>query len=196
MNSRDDETRYFGASDGSGNQPAPGGPDRPRQYFPGEQDPNQQPAYNPNYQQPSYDQSGYDQQGYGQPGYDPQGYDQPYQEEPKRSGGSGAAILLGVLLALALIGVGVLFFMWRSAADDANKPAPEPVTETVVTTEEAVTETATVTETAEPSPAEEPTTAESETPTDSGQPTDQLPSGEDVEGWLNDLFSEEGQPAQ
>ena len=92
---------------------------RPKQYFP---DPQHQTQY---YEPEAY----YD---------DPQPY---YEPEPKRS--NGLAIGLGIALAVALCAGTVLFFLWRSAAAEANKP---PVTSTVMVTETAVS-TETVTET-------------------------------------------------
>ncbi|OIR40376.1 hypothetical protein [Corynebacterium sp. NML130628] len=92
---------------------------RPKQYFP---DPQHQTQY--------YEPEAY----YG----DPQPY---YEPEPKRS--NGLAIGLGIALAVALCAGTVLFFLWRSAAAEANKP---PVTSTVMVTETAVS-TETVTET-------------------------------------------------
>lgn len=182
MNQRDDETRFFGAPQDPGPSSSSAG-ERPRQYFPGEYDPN---APQQGYQQPQ------------QPGY---GYQDPRQDpryEPQNSdyaasggsGGTGAATVLGILLGLALLAAIVLFFMWRGAADRANQPPPEPVTETVVTTEEAVTETATVTETAEPD--NDPGTGGG-LPEGIEIPTEELPSDSDIESFLNDLFSGQGQ---
>ena len=107
----DNQTRQFGAGD-SGSQNR----GRPQQYFP--------------------DQSG---QGYSQnydPGYDPS-YEEPYYQpepayDPEPRGGSGtAAIALGLLSAILAVASVVLFFLWRAAAEEANKP---PVTVTQTTT--------------------------------------------------------------
>lgn len=128
----DNETRYFGSE--------------PRQYFPGEHDPNYQ------YQQPQYQQD--------------------YPEETGRASG-GWALVLGILLGLALLAAGLLFFLWRSASEAANQPPPEPVTQTVVTTPPAVTETVT----------ERPGLS---LPT-SNLPT-AVPDSADIESWVNDLL--------
>ena len=108
----DNETRQFGApQQGSSNQqPRQQSPQRPQQYFP-----------EPGSQSPS---------GYGQ------SYQQQYEpvpssyhvEEPKK--GSGAlAYVFAAIAAIAVVIAGVLFFLWRGAAEDANKPAPESVTQ-------------------------------------------------------------------
>ncbi|MCQ4614765.1 hypothetical protein [Corynebacterium pseudogenitalium] len=91
---------------------------RPKQYFP---DPEHQTQY-------------YEPEAY----YEPQSY---YELEPQRS--NGLAIGLGIALAIALCAGTVLFFLWRSAAAEADKPpVTSTVTETAVSTE-TVTETTT-----------------------------------------------------
>ena len=91
---------------------------RPKQYFP---DPEHQTQY-------------YEPEAY----YEPQSY---YEPEPQRS--NGLAIGLGIALAIALCAGTVLFFLWRGAAAEADKPpVTSTVTETAVTTE-TVTETTT-----------------------------------------------------
>lgn len=94
---------------------------RPKQYFP---DPQHQTQY--------YEPDAY---------YEPQSY---YEPEPQRS--NGLAIGLGIALAVALCAGTVLFFLWRGAAAEANKP---PVTSTVTATS-VVTETVTETTTKRP----------------------------------------------
>ena len=109
----DNETRQYGAQ---GSEPPR--PERPKQYFP--------------------DQS-QNQQQYAQPAYE-----QPYQEpyyEPEPKGSSAGAIALGVVAALSFLSALVLFFLWRGAAAEADKP---PVTETNTVTQ---TTTATTTST-------------------------------------------------
>lgn len=149
-------------------QSFPRQPDRPRQVFP-------------------------------EPGdYPPRDYQQDYQpeyQEPREEKTSGGVIALAILAGLALLAAGVMFFLWRSAAADADKPAPPPVTSTVTTTQ--------------------PTTV-TETVTDNPSPEDWLPSDVpsipplpsdvqnfDVEQWFRDTFgldsgapTGEPQPAQ
>src|SRR5699024_3589106 len=111
--------------------------DRPRQYFPGEDDPHaSQQGYN---QQP---QRGYSSQ------QQPEGYydfpeDQPYPaghdivagggaNDGGASGGgdngsgNGLIVTLGIIAALALLAAGALLFLWRSSAADADKEPPPP----------------------------------------------------------------------
>ena len=106
--------------------------ERPRQYFPDQsQNQYQQPAYEPQYQQ-QYD------------------YEPPYQEpyyEPEQKGSSAGAIALGVIAALSFVAAVVLFFLWRGAAAEADKP---PVTQTSTVTQ-TTTETKTETTTKFPS---------------------------------------------
>lgn len=136
----------------------PGDEQRPRQYFPSER--------------PQHTTFDYD------PGY---GYQEPEEPAPARERGGTAVIVLSVLFVLALLGAGVLFFLWRGAVDEANQPPPPPVTQTVTTTQQE-----TVTETQGPSnplPTQLPTEIPTEVP------------DIDVEGWFNDLLGERA-PAQ
>lgn len=183
----DDETRYIGRVPNSGNQQPQGGQERPRQYFPGEYDPNQPQTQQ---YQDSY-QGGYQDNYQGN-------YQQPvsdYEPPREKKSGSGLAGVLGALAVLALVAAGALFFLWRNAASEADKPAPEPVTETVThTTQEptTVTETETTTD----------SSGEGDSLRDRGRdlipsevPDDLLPENTedmDVEGWLQDLFGEGG----
>ncbi|MDO5512337.1 hypothetical protein [Corynebacterium sp.] len=146
-----DDTRYLG----------PTGGDRPRQYFPGEHDPGYQP--------PRYDQ----------PQYQPPVYEEP-APRASRSGGGALPLLMGILFGLTLIAAAVLFFLWRGAAAEAERPV-EPVTVTETT---SLTVTETTTERA--LPTELPTELPRELPSE-------LPEV-DIEGWLNDLLGSE--PAQ
>ena len=98
----------------------------------------------------------------------------------------------------------VLFFLWRNAADEADKPDPQPVTETLTT--EVPT---TVTHTEEPDTQDEnsnnlPKLPDFQNDLPSDIPTelppevqDQLDKGSDVdiEGLLNDLLGGGEQPA-
>lgn len=148
-----DETRYLGPT-GSGGEP-------PRQYFPGEHDPNYR------YQEPQPQQY---QQYQQQP---------TYQPEPPRASRSGGALpmLLGILFGLTLIAAAVFFLLWRNAEAELAEPVP-PVTVTQTT---SVTVTETTTQEPEPAPLPEvPTEVPTELPSD-------LPEI-DVEGWLNDLL--------
>lgn len=112
-----DETRYLGPTGGSDG-------DRPRQYFPGEDDPAYQAPQAPQYGQ------------YGQ-------YQQPYQAAPEGASRSRGAMpmVLGVLFGLTLLAAGLFFFLWRNAEAELAKPV-EPVTVTQ-TTSLTVTETTT-----------------------------------------------------
>lgn len=122
----DNETRQYGPTGGEPRR------ERPRQYFPDQsQNQYQQPAYEPQYQQ-QYE------------------YEQPYQEpyyEPEQKGSSAGAIALGVIAALSFVAAVVLFFLWRGAAAEADKP---PVTQTSTVTQ-TTTETKTETTTKFPS---------------------------------------------
>jgi len=122
----DNETRQYGPTGGEPRR------ERPRQYFPDQsQNQYQQPAYEPQYQQ-QYE------------------YEPPYQEpyyEPEQKGSSAGAIALGVIAALSFVAAVVLFFLWRDAAAEADKP---PVTQTSTVTQ-TTTETKTETTTKFPS---------------------------------------------
>ena len=126
--------------------------EHPKQYFPGEQQPQnetrqfdaaagyqqgygQQQSYGQNYQQPAG--QAYGQQYAQQPEYEPvpSNYD-PDQPEKRKKKGSGGGAMAGVFAAIAVLAVlaaAVLFFLWRNAADEADKPDPQPVTETLTT---------------------------------------------------------------
>ncbi|MDO5669186.1 MAG: hypothetical protein Q4G50_04230 [Corynebacterium sp.] len=141
----DDDTRYIG----------PTGGDRPRQYFPSDNDPGYQP--------PQYS------------------YEQPAYQEPPRASKSGGAwpMLLGILFGLTLLAAVAFFFLWRSAAAEADKPV-EPTTVTQTT---SITVTETTTERALPT----------DIPTQLPEVPENLPEV-DIEGWLNELLGSE--PAQ
>ena len=124
----DNETRQYGAQ---GSEPPRR--ERPKQYFP-DQSQNQQPRYE-QYPQPAY------KQPYQEPYYEP-----AYEPEPE-NGSSAGAIALGVIAALSFISAVVLFFLWRGAAAEADKP---PVTQTSTVTQ-TTTETKTETTTKFPS---------------------------------------------
>lgn len=120
----DNETRQYGAQ---GSEPPRR--ERPKQYFP-DQSQNQQPRYE-QYAQPAYEQP----------------YQEPYYEPEPEKGSSAGAIALGVIAALSFISAVVLFFLWRGAAAEADKP---PVTQTSTVTQ-TTTETKTETTTKFPS---------------------------------------------
>ncbi len=165
---------------------SPQDPQKPRQYFPGEDDTQSIPTagYETSFDQPAQaptpapahnDYSSGNNSGYGQPqgGYvgPPQGPGAPntmqqWQEpEPKKSGGGAMATIMGLLAGLAILAAISFGFLWRSAASEANKPAPAPVTvtETVESTvTETVTETETKSVTVEPEPLEEESEYEDE----------------------------------
>lgn len=112
----DNQTRQFG---GAGEEPRP----RPKQYIP-------EPAPATNYAEPEY------QEAYYQPA--PQ-YAQQYTQPAPEKGDNVPAIVLGVLFAIATVAATVLFFLWRGAAAEADKP-PVTVTQThTVTTTETTT---------------------------------------------------------
>ncbi|GAB2501850.1 hypothetical protein CATRI_01750 [Corynebacterium atrinae] len=122
----DDETRYLGPTGSSSGSSA--GQERPRQYFPGEHDPDYH--YEP--PAPQYPQ-----------------YEAPAPSAPAPQRG-GTSMLLGILFGLAILAAVAFFFLWRSAAGNlaeerATVPTtPPPVTVTSVVTQ---TQTSTVTET-------------------------------------------------
>lgn len=112
----DNQTRQFG---GAGEEPRP----RPKQYIP-------EPAPETNYAQPEH------QKPYYPPA--PQ-YAQQYTQPAPEKGDNVPAIVLGVLFAIATVAATVLFFLWRGAAAEADKP-PVTVTQThTVTTTETTT---------------------------------------------------------
>lgn len=154
-----DETRYLGQVGGPDDLSS-SGPERPRQYFPGEHDPDY-PSEEPRYEASQYQQPA---------------YQEPVQKKP----GGALPMLLGILFGLTLLAAVAFFFLWRSAAAEADKPV-EPTTVTQTT---SVTVTETTTERA--LPTEVPTQLPTELPSD-------LPEV-DIEGWLNDLLGSE--PAQ
>ncbi|SES21946.1 hypothetical protein CCYS_02335 [Corynebacterium cystitidis DSM 20524] len=147
----DDQTRQFGVPGrGAGGDGGATGESRPRQQFPQQQQGNDpgHTQFNPRYTDPGHDYdsgygSGYDQryEPYEEP-YRPddQQYYDPAYGEPKKKTHTGMMVL-GILLALAVLAGIVMFLMWRSAAHEANEPPPPPVTvtqtETTTTTEDA-----------------------------------------------------------
>lgn len=148
----DNETRQYGAQ---GSEPPR--PERPKQYFP-DQSQNQQ-----QYAQPAYEEQ-----------YQPQ-YEQPYQEpyyEPEPKGSSAGAIALGVVAALSFLAALVLFFLWRGAAAEADKP---PVTETSTVTQ---TTTATTTSTTTKLPS---IFGDRDNPTATLPPDEPAPDPSDIE---------------
>lgn len=166
----DDETRYLGpVADGPGGVGGEAGAEssggaRPRQYFPGEHDPNYQ------YQEPQYQQP-------AQPRQQPQ-----YQPPAEKKSGGALPMLLGLLFGLTLLAAVAFFFLWRNAAAEADREPPAPVT---VTSTVSQTLTETVTEEAPRLPTEIPTQIPTELPSDI------LPSEVpevDVDGLLDRLF--------
>ena len=197
-----EETRFFGAGAGSGSGQDP---QRPRQYFPepdeqrysGEPQAGPQSQYQPGYPQPGYAQQGYEQQGYAQPGYEPGPGPREFEPEPgqQKRGGAGMAGVFAALAALAVVAAGALFFMWRNAAAEADKPAPAPVTETL-TTQVPTTVTETYTEEAPENnfPSEIPTELPSELPSELRDSLDN--GGQELEGLFNDFFGPENSGGQ
>lgn len=130
----------------------------PRQYFPGEDAPQGnagQPDFGGNYGYGAQSETQFQPETQYQPAPQYRQPEQPQQAqptpppEPANGGkGSGVAGVLGALLVLALLGLGVVTFLWRSAAGEADKPAPAP--ETVTETQTKTPEKETVTETEEP----------------------------------------------
>ena len=100
--------------------------DRPKQYFP---DQSRQYDYEDRrYAEPAYREPAYEEPYYEPaPQYEPQ-YESQY--EPQRGSNVGT-ILLGILAAGSFVAAVSLFFLWRGAAAEADKP---PVTETVTQT--------------------------------------------------------------
>ena len=158
--------------------------DRPRQHFPGENEPNNdQTQQFSRYPEDSYadrDFAGGRQQ-LQQPQY--QQYEH-YEEPAEEKRGPGAlAMIMSVLCLVALVAAGILYFLWQDAAARADRQ-PATVTETSVSTSLAPPTTVTVTE--EGLPFSVPSEIPSEIPSE-------LPSGGiDVEGFLNDLLGQGG----
>jgi len=163
----DDETRYIGPT--SGGSGSSGDQGRPRQYFPGEHDPNfrYDPAYDSAHEQP---------------------YEEPYAPSsaapaPAKKSGGALPMLLGILFGLTLLAAIAFFFLWRGAAAEADREPPAPVTVT-----STVERTVTTTEDAPALPTEIPTEI----------PSDIVPSDLpeiDIEGWLNELTGGAPEPA-
>ncbi|AGF71474.1 hypothetical protein [Corynebacterium halotolerans] len=172
-NDDNDETRFIGRQEE---------PQRPRQYFPGENG----PSYETRDQQP-YQEPRYEAPQHRPPGYDPAAYAEP---EPEPGKGGRAPMLLGILLGLAAIAAVVFFLLWRSAAGEAEQEPPPPVTETQTATQ-TVTQTATGTVTEESGPLDNlPTELPSELPSE-------LPEF-DIDGFLDQFRGGEapaGEPA-
>jgi hypothetical protein len=131
-----DETRYLGPVEGPGDSShsAGSGAERPRQYFPGEHDPDYR------YEAPRYEAPQYQQPAYQEPG--------------KKKTGGALPMLLGILFGLTLLAAVAFFFLWRNAAAEADREPPAPVT---VTSTVSQTLTETVTEEAPVLPTEIPT---------------------------------------
>lgn len=162
----DNETRQFDRP-GSPNQPERHARPRPKQYIP---DRVPEPAPQQQYAQPGYSQPQYTEPVYEEPYYPPQQYQQyaaPAQEPEK--GDNVPAIVLGVLFAVAAVAATVLFFLWRGAAAEADKP-PVTVTQTqTVTTTETTTKRPSLfgrDESTKPTRPQEPTPAEPTAPTE------------------------------
>lgn len=120
----DNETRQYSP------QGEPPRRERPKQYFP-----DQSAAY--------YEQ-GYQQPAYEQPAYAPQ-YEQPYYEPEPEKGTSAGSMALGIIAALSFVAAVVLFFLWRGAAEEADKPAVTETKTVTQTTTEVQTKTQTTT---------------------------------------------------
>lgn len=181
-NNGDNETRQFGRVTGENETRQFGAPQqqlpqRPQQHFPEPGSQNTQ-AYGHPYQQ------GYDQ-NYQQPQYDP--VPSSYQVEQPKKGGGALSYVFAAIAALAVVIAGVLFFLWRSAAADADKPAPEPVTETV-TTEVPTTVTTTKSSPRDNLPTDIPTELPTELPPDIQDRVER--GGDDIDGLINDLFEQ------
>lgn len=134
----DNETRQYGYPEPERERGVR--PNRPKQYFPDTQqsegsaqrryaEPAYEPAYEPSYREPAYAED------YREPAYAGE------YREPR--GSNAGTIALGVLAAGSFVAAVSLFFLWRGAAAEADKP---PVVETeVVTTTETETKTETTT---------------------------------------------------
>lgn len=207
-----EQTQYFGSNErtqhinrpnqGSGTSydAGQGGrqSDRPQQYFP-DQDQYQNQPY-PHTQQYQGQQGQYGPNQYGQPynaGYGPAAQQasvhnahQPQQAAQASGGSSSWQMLLGIISGLALLLAVVFFFLWRSA-DNEQATSPTPTTVTSTQTEEVnvtVTEPTTV--------IEEPVVPGG----DGGSWRDQIPTevpeellppeGEefDLRSWLSNIF--------
>ncbi|WP_018297813.1 hypothetical protein [Corynebacterium lubricantis] len=138
-----DQTRQFGVPDRDpdrdGTQRGGAGQQRPRQHFPdqSQSETRYQSAYQPEYEtRYGSQQSNAGYEPYDEP-YRPDGYNSnyAYDEAPRKQSGGRGPLILGILLALAVLAGIVLFFMWRSAAEEANQPPPAPVTVTQTQTE-------------------------------------------------------------
>lgn len=116
----DNQTRQFG---GAGEEPRP----RPKQYIP-----------ETSYGQPEYQEPYYEPAPQYAAQYAPQ-YAEQYSQPAPEKRDNVPAIVLGVLFAIAAVAATVLFFLWRGAAAEADKP-PVTVTQTqTVTTTETTT---------------------------------------------------------
>ncbi|AQQ14303.1 hypothetical protein CGLAU_01560 [Corynebacterium glaucum] len=166
----DNETRQFGSQSDA---PEPQRRQRPKQYIP------EQQLQEPSYSEPHYDE----------PYYAPE----PADFEPEKRD-NVPAIIFGVLFAIAVAAATVLFFLWRGAAAEADKP-PVTVTQTateVVTTTETTTRRPSLfgrdetTQAPAPAPGEPTVTQPPQTPAPA--PDLELPS--DVRDALDELVGE------
>ncbi len=119
----DNQTRQYGYPEPERGPEREPKRDRPKQYFP-----DQSRQYEQRYEQPAYEDRRYAEPAYQEPYYEPA--PQYEQYEPQRGSNVGT-ILLGILAAGSFVAAVSLFFLWRGAAAEANKP---PVTETVTQT--------------------------------------------------------------
>ncbi|WP_175935658.1 hypothetical protein [Corynebacterium sp. Marseille-P4321] len=133
----DNETRQYGSPERGPRK------QRPKQYFPEES--YREPAYEASYRA-GYE-AGYERE-YREPeyAYEPAYREPAYREPeyaPQPQGSNAGTIALGVLAAGSFVAAVSLFFLWRGAAAEADKP---PVVETeVITTTETETKTETTT---------------------------------------------------
>lgn len=118
---------------GTRREPRDEGRQRPKQYFAEQSQPQYQQAQ---YQQAQYQQPQYQQPQYQQPHSEQPYYEPSYQEPEQRS--NIGTILLGILAAVSFVAAVSLFFLWRGAAAEADKP-PVTETQTVTTTETQTT---------------------------------------------------------